>query len=561
MPSKAETSERCAVCGSAERTFHISGALIRCRNCRAVVWRKESAGPDEPDGGGAHLGAENAKLSAYTQGLSVLARQTTGRKLLDIGAGSGTFLELAAAHGWDPRGIEPDEEHARRGLDRGCRIHIGSLEEFAATERFDAVTLWDSLDVIRDPLEGLSKIRTLLRPGGVVIARIRNGPLHFFIYRFLAFWGVPMLLRLATIHRFGLGAKSLRILFDRAEFEPVEIWNSPLTFGDPYHTARGLGTAALQALKFSLSVAARTATALSFGGLHLGSSLLCLARKPDDRPLILHLITRLDPGGSAESTWALARDWDDRELKVALAAGGRPEGDARPVFWLRHLVRNPSWRDPLALWEIYRLLRRLRPAVLHTHSSKAGVLGRWAAWLAGIPVAHTPHGHVFYGYFGTLKSSFYLLLEKLCAPITERFVALTEGEKNESIGYGLGEAGRWRIVPSGTSLDEDKAPDKAALRGKLGLERDAVWAGSLLRLEHVKGPDVFLEAAGLLKDNARLRFVAIGDGPLRAALRRRIAELGMEKSFILAGHQENIWPWLGALDIYVQPSRNEGMGR
>ncbi|MFH2202917.1 MAG: glycosyltransferase, partial [Elusimicrobiota bacterium] len=126
----------------------------------------------------------------------------------------------------------------------------------------------------------------------------------------------------------------------------------------------------------------------------------------------------------------------------------------------------------------------------------------------------------------------------------------------------FGDAGRWRIVPSGTSLDEsNERGDKAALRGKLGLERDAVWAGSLLRLEHVKGPDVFLEAAGRLKDNTRLRFVAIGDGSMREALRRRIAQLGLQKSFLLAGHQEDIWSWLGALDIYVQPSRNEGMGR
>ncbi len=280
---------------------------------------------------------------------------------------------------------------------------------------------------------------------------------------------------------------------------------------------------------------------------------------------VLHLITRLDPGGSAENTLLTCYHLVENGWQALLVAGpgwtGKEAnvGDARvPVRVVPSLRRDPSpAADLAALWQIYRMLRRERPTILHTHSAKAGVLGRWAGLFARVPiVVHTPHGHVLYGYARGLKNWIYLVAERLCAPITDRLVALSEGEKNESADAGIGTLDKWVVIPSGVDL--------AAVAPRAGRPAELpLRVGCIARLEHVKGVDVLVRSArALASDGIDEHEVLVwGEGRERENLVELAADIGVTERVRFVGTKQPVNEFLRSLDVYVQPSRNEGMGR
>ena len=295
---------------------------------------------------------------------------------------------------------------------------------------------------------------------------------------------------------------------------------------------------------------------------------------------ILHIITRLDNGGSAVSTFLCAtREFDGMETAVA-GGGNSPQvadllarrflSDRVKIFPIRFLQREVSpWREPLALLELLALMSRYKPDIIHTHTSKAGALGRCAAaayrLFAGkkVRVVHTPHGHVFYGYFSRARTRFYIMVERLCSRISDRLVALSESEKRESVERGVGRAEQWTVIHSGVDLPQNlpTAQTRGLLRSELGIAPDCVVAGYAGRLTAIKGLDTFLRAAALLKDEEKLRFLLVGEGEERARLEQLASELGLSGKVHFAGFRENVFDWLSAMDIFVHPSLNEGMGR
>jgi len=278
---------------------------------------------------------------------------------------------------------------------------------------------------------------------------------------------------------------------------------------------------------------------------------------------VLHLITRLDPGGSAENTLLTCYHLVENGWQATLAAGpgwtgeAANVGDARvPVLTIPALRRDPSPLDVVALWQIFRLLRRERPAIIHTHSAKAGVLGRWAGWLARVPViVHTPHGHVLYGYARGLKNWIYLTAERLTAPITDCLVALSEGERRESAEAGIGRLGTWVVIPSGVDVDE--------VSSRIERPPPPVVLGCVARLEHVKGVDVLVRAAGILaaQPASEIEIRVWGEGRDHEALRGLCEDVGAGALLRFVGTDQPVEEFLRSLDVYVQPSRNEGMGR
>ena len=280
---------------------------------------------------------------------------------------------------------------------------------------------------------------------------------------------------------------------------------------------------------------------------------------------IIHLITRLDPGGSAENTLLTCHHLVEQGWQASLASGPgwtgehAKVGDAQvPVRTIGAMRRDPSpVADLRALWQIYRLLRRERPTILHTHSAKAGILGRWAGFMARTPVmVHTPHGHVLYGYARGVKNWVYLTAEKITAPITNRLVALSEGERNESAAAGIGAPDRWVIIPSG--VDVEALPPRHDAAGD-----NAVIIGCVARLEHVKGVDVLVRAAEKLAAMTLPEYeIRIwGDGRQHDELHRLANRLDVGAELEFVGTGEGVVDFLRRLDLYVQPSRNEGMGR
>jgi len=288
----------------------------------------------------------------------------------------------------------------------------------------------------------------------------------------------------------------------------------------------------------------------------------------------LHVITRLTIGGSAENTVAtmvaLAAAGYAGPLAVGIAESEPPSvNDARGrgvrLLDVPALGREVGVRDVAALAHLCRVMRVERPAVVHTHTSKAGFVGRLAARLAGVPaVIHQPHGHIFYGYYGGGRTAFYLALERLAARWTDRLVTLTERGIDEHLARNIGRREQYRTVPSGvpTAALRAAAPSRSVARARLGLPDDAFVVAGLGRLVPVKGFDVLVAALRPLADAVpSARLVLIGDGPQRREPHAAARDLGVGGRLLITGVTSDIAGWLAAADVLAAPSRNEGMGR
>jgi glycosyltransferase involved in cell wall biosynthesis len=299
---------------------------------------------------------------------------------------------------------------------------------------------------------------------------------------------------------------------------------------------------------------------------------------PPPAPLsILHLITRLERGGSSDCTLLQAIGAARRGHRVTVACGGSAARTpllerARAVPGLRFepldgLARPlHPWRDLRAFAAIVRLLRRGRYDIIHTHTSKAGALGRLAAAWCGVPhVIHQPHGHLFYGYYGRLGTALVIGAERFLARFARLQVSLSWRGAEEHLARGIGDPSRFRVLRSGIDLRPLRRARRrrAACRARFGFAPGDLVVGTLCRLEPVKGADTLLE--GFLRAAAaepRLRLLIVGDGPRREPLRRRAAAVpGVRDRVAIPGAWLPPEEVLPALDLFVLASRNEGMGR
>ncbi len=291
---------------------------------------------------------------------------------------------------------------------------------------------------------------------------------------------------------------------------------------------------------------------------------------------VLHLITRMDMGGSATNTAATCvRLADQHGCHVTLASGPSSEmplqlarrlaesGVSR--LTLPHLRRNPNpIGDVAGLVEVLALVRRLRPAVLHTHTSKAGVLGRLAGWLLRVPVVvHTPHGHIFYGYFGGFRMRVFAWLERVAAHWCDYIISLTDRETTDYLDRRIGRPEQYVTIPSGVPLERFTAPGagvRERVRTALGIGPEEVVFITVARLEPVKGVDVLVDAWRLLAAAAP-RLLIVGDGGERPRLEHRAGDAGLSDRIVFLGARADVPDLLHAADAFVLASRNEGMGR
>jgi glycosyltransferase involved in cell wall biosynthesis len=292
---------------------------------------------------------------------------------------------------------------------------------------------------------------------------------------------------------------------------------------------------------------------------------------------VIHIITRLDKGGSAENTYLTLKGMDKSRYEVSLVTGPveDPSQDRRnqieesgvQYIQIPQLRRNINlFHDFTALLRIYRFLKREKPDIVHTHTSKAGLLGRLAAKLAGVPsIIHTPHGHVFFGYFGALKTRIFILLEKFASRITDKIVALTPREKADYLSYKVVEEDKLAVIPSGIELHKyQQVPqeERSKLRKELGIPENSAVLGTAGRLVPVKGPEFLLQAVGhVISEYPDTYLVFAGDGPLRKSLEKNAVEMGLAKNIIFTGWRDDMARVLSIFDIFCLPSLNEGMGR
>lgn len=304
------------------------------------------------------------------------------------------------------------------------------------------------------------------------------------------------------------------------------------------------------------------------------------SRKAEPSPSrwsVAHIITRLDRGGSSDNTLLTVLGLDRARYRTTLIAGlttnpspmvrrlmDRPDVEVRFVPGLLRAMKPLS--DVGALWALYRLCRREKFDLVHTHSSKAGILGRWAAWLAGCrAIVHTPHGHVFTGYYGRWLSRLFAYAERVTGRITDVIITLTPKGIDDHLAWRIAPREKFRAVPSGLEL-ETLSPRNSegvlAAREALGLPREGRIVGSVGRLDEVKGYDQLIEASALvLRKKADVWFAVAGDGEEREDLLEQARHLGVAHRWRFLGWQEDLNAVYHSFDLSVLPSRNEGMGR
>lgn len=301
---------------------------------------------------------------------------------------------------------------------------------------------------------------------------------------------------------------------------------------------------------------------------------------------VLHIITRLDKGGSAINTLSSCVGLSGRGYIVSLAAGLSLESDMAQgervavdqaikeagesgvrLFTLPMLVRriHPIF-DLIVFFQLMFLIRREKFHIVHTHTSKAGIIGRWAAFFAGTPIIiHTPHGHVFSGYFGELKTRLFIFLESASAAVSDSIITLTDKCMEEHIHFGIAKRAKFRTIHSGVPLDRFASHNPQAIKEikKVhGIPEDALIVGSAGRLVPIKGYEDFLQAAALIKKaEPRAFFIIMGEGPLREDLSDLARKLDLTDSLLLPGWREDLSGWLHTMDVFLLTSLNEGMGR
>jgi glycosyltransferase involved in cell wall biosynthesis len=227
---------------------------------------------------------------------------------------------------------------------------------------------------------------------------------------------------------------------------------------------------------------------------------------------------------------------------------------------------NP-FSDLAAFWKIYRLIKKGRYHIVHTHSSKAGVLGRIAAWLAGTPlIVHTLHSLVFHEYQPWFINKSWRGIKKMCAPITDFFISVSEIIVQKAIAAGVDKPEKFRTIYSGMELDWflNANFDGNAVRREFGIPEDAPVVGKIARLFPLKGHDQLMDAAPeIVKRVPKVRFFLIGDGILYEHLQERARDYGILENFVFAGliPRERIPEMISAMDIVVHTSLREGLAR
>ena len=306
---------------------------------------------------------------------------------------------------------------------------------------------------------------------------------------------------------------------------------------------------------------------------------------------ILRVIARLNVGGPARHVVWLTEGLKSMGHETVLIAGVVPPGEddmnyfaeaagIQPVT-IRELSREISPKDLLAAWKIYRLMLREQPHILHTHTAKAGTVGRIAGlmyrWLTPSTVigkrrqcrfVHTFHGHVFHSYYRPAKTKMFLAIERLLARATDCIVVVSEQQRREiNEGFRVGRCEQFEVIPLGLDLDafSNWKRRRSRARAEMDATENDMLIGIVGRLTDVKNHEMFLDAAVRVKElvgeenlKTRVRFVLVGDGRLRPSLESKARELGLMEDVVFLGTRHDPENFYSALDIVALTSLNEG---
>jgi glycosyltransferase involved in cell wall biosynthesis len=312
----------------------------------------------------------------------------------------------------------------------------------------------------------------------------------------------------------------------------------------------------------------------------------------DDPTKVIRIIARLNVGGPARHVIWLTAGLRDAGYDTLLVAGRVPEGEEDMGYfasetgvvpkYIREMSREISWKDAVTVWKLFRLFLRERPDIVHTHTAKAGTVGRTAGflyrWLTpgtliGRPrqckFVHTYHGHVFHSYYGPGRTRIFLAIERLLARlVTDRLIVISKQQRLE-IGekFRVGRAEQFKIVPLGLDLGifSEHATRRAKFRQELCIPDHSILIGIVGRLTEIKNHQMFLNVVARLKKidpacrrQGEVRFIIIGDGGLRADLELQTQMMALDKDVIFVGSRKDPEYFYPALDVVALTSLNEG---
>lgn len=289
---------------------------------------------------------------------------------------------------------------------------------------------------------------------------------------------------------------------------------------------------------------------------------------------IAQVIARLNVGGAAVQVVFITDALRKRGYRTLLLSGEVPPGEASMEYLaaqhglepitISGLSRGLScWDDLRALWRLIQIFRQEGPLLVHTHTAKAGTLGRIAALVTGVPLrVHTFHGHVFDGYFSRPVQQAILAAERLLARGTDCIVAVSESQKRELADvYRVAPADKIVTIPVALDLDAflPIRQPYGAFRKTLGCAPENLLVGWIGRFTAIKAPELLVDCAALAgAASHRSRFVMVGDGELRGRCEERIRGAGLETVVTITGWQRQLSAIYADLDIVVLTSRNEG---
>ncbi len=288
---------------------------------------------------------------------------------------------------------------------------------------------------------------------------------------------------------------------------------------------------------------------------------------------VVHIITKLELGGAQQNTLYTVENLNREKFQVYLLSGAdgylveKAKSIKHVEFIPVHTMDRPlsPVKDIKAILEIKKILQRIKPDIVHTHSSKAGVLGRWAARLAGVPVIiHSVHGFAFHPFMNKLRRRLYIWAERITAKITTAFIAVAMSNINKGVHSGIFTENKCQVIRSGIDIDlfRNAKVDRAKKLLELGIEDTGKIICMVACLKPQKAPLDFAKVAWfVLNDHKDARFLLIGDGELRGEMENAVSSYGLEGKFFMPGWREDIPEILKAVDIFVLTSLWEGLPR
>jgi glycosyltransferase involved in cell wall biosynthesis len=289
---------------------------------------------------------------------------------------------------------------------------------------------------------------------------------------------------------------------------------------------------------------------------------------------ITHVITRLIIGGAQENTLSSVlglRQIPGFEVQLVSGPSTGPEGSLEALdpflLTLPNLVRpiDPV-RDFLALRQLEQLFRRSRPDIVHTHSGKAGILGRLAAAKAGVPIiAHTIHGPSFGNFQNALANLLFRAAERRAGRVTTHFVTVADAMTEQYLAAGIGQRQQYTKIFSGFNLSPYlSAKNDPNLRARLGIAPDDFVIGKIARLFKLKGhDDLFSVAPEIVRQHSRVKFLFVGDGEWRGKFETKARSLGLGQHILFTGliPPDEVPRYVGVMDLLVHLSLREGLPR